>query len=158
MEFGPLFNLNPRTRVSEYVTIVQWTTDTWLPSLGSLHVHHYLFALLLWDLAFFVPLASHAFPFPSSLANSQKFSLSLMEMLSQSNVLLVLSPSASTKSSSQNSQPISGSSSIWAVSISIPQTSSLTNILGKAFIAKPWLAVSPLDDPLYADATEGDKQ
>ncbi|KAF9046974.1 hypothetical protein BDP27DRAFT_1373948 [Rhodocollybia butyracea] len=60
---------------------------------------------------------------------------------------------------SQNSQPISsGSCSIWVVPISIPLTSSLANVLGKAFAAKPWLAASPVDELSYADATEGDKQ
>ncbi|KAF9060787.1 hypothetical protein BDP27DRAFT_1339093 [Rhodocollybia butyracea] len=124
-------------------------------------------ALLLWDLAFSVLLASHTFALPS-LANNQKATVTLVEALSQSNVLLVLSPPASTTSAnsssqksrkSQNSQPISsGSSSIWAVPVSIPQPSSLANALGKAFAAKPWLAASPVDEPSYADATEGDKQ
>ncbi|KAF9059609.1 hypothetical protein BDP27DRAFT_1371337 [Rhodocollybia butyracea] len=45
-----------------------------------------------------------------------------------------------------------------SVTISIPRTSSLANVLGKAFAGKSWLAASPLNEPSYADATEGDKQ
>ncbi|KIK64736.1 hypothetical protein GYMLUDRAFT_240697 [Collybiopsis luxurians FD-317 M1] len=128
------------------------SAETAILSLGSSHIllggftgppSNREIVLLLWDLSFSVLLSSRTLPLPSNVS-SDKVSITLVDALSSSSILLLLSPITTATSDRRKSQSRSGNSTstVWIVPMTVPSTSSIANALGRASAATPWLAVN----------------
>ncbi|KAJ3806808.1 hypothetical protein F5876DRAFT_80319 [Lentinula aff. lateritia] len=104
--------------------------------------------LLFWDLSFSVLLASRTLPLPPYTTN-EKVSITLVGALSSSNVLLLISPTSVISGRRQSQGQSSFSSTVWAVPVTVPPSSSIANAIGRAAAATPWLAVSDAQDDLH---------
>lgn len=94
--------------------------------------------LLLWDLRYSVVLASQKVPIPSTILSGKdgRIRLSLLTATS-SQAIIVLSPTASTIKSSQGT---TSRSSVLAVPLTVPSTSSIANAMGRASATQLWVA------------------
>ncbi|KAK1220702.1 hypothetical protein PQX77_016528 [Marasmius sp. AFHP31] len=95
-------------------------------------------ALLLWDLQFSVLLASRIVPIPSNVAGDT-LAISLVDAMSSSNVLLVLTPSAFHPERRKSSGNTSATSTVLVIPIVVPPSSSVANAMGRASAGVPWL-------------------
>ncbi|KAJ7221708.1 hypothetical protein GGX14DRAFT_670888 [Mycena pura] len=100
--------------------------------------------LLLWDLQYSVLLASHMLAIPSTLSNLPKLTMTLSLTASASpQALLVLSPPAADAPNKSAER-----SSIFAVPLTVPKMSTISNAMGRAAAGTQWLDLPPADEAL----------
>ncbi|KAJ7063545.1 hypothetical protein C8F01DRAFT_1133448 [Mycena amicta] len=111
------------------------TLNTSLALLAAVTSSPRSIVLLLWDLQYSVLLASHSFPIPSTLSSLPKISiaLSLTTSASQQALLILSAPP------SDSAPPKSARSSIFAVPLMFPKSSTLGNAMGRAGAGAQWL-------------------
>ncbi|KAJ8087113.1 hypothetical protein PM082_005941 [Marasmius tenuissimus] len=95
-------------------------------------------ALLLWDLQFSVLLASRTIPIPSNIV-SDKLAITLVDAMSSSNVLLVLTPSVPHPERRKSSGNTSATSTVLVIPVVVPPSSSVANAMGRASAGIVWL-------------------
>ncbi|KAJ3992530.1 hypothetical protein F5050DRAFT_1579367 [Lentinula boryana] len=137
--------------------------ETSVISLGSSHVllagltgsaSNREVVLLFWDLSFSVLLASRTLALPPNLTGGN-VSVTLVDALSSSNVLLLLSPTSLTSDRRQSQSQSPSVSSVWVIPVTVPPNSSIANALGRAAAAAPWLVTGhPPDDLHDAEKTK----
>nr|GAT53704.1 predicted protein [Mycena chlorophos] len=93
--------------------------------------------LLLWDLQYAVLLASHTFSIPSALSSLPQISITASVTQSSSPQALLLLSAASGDSA----PPKSARSSIFAVPITCPNSSTLGSAMGRAAAGAQWLTL-----------------
>ncbi|KAJ7273087.1 hypothetical protein C8J57DRAFT_1128769 [Mycena rebaudengoi] len=100
--------------------------------------------LLLWDLQYSVLLASHVLAIPSALSHLPQLSLTLRLVNATSpQALLILSPASADAQAKTTSR-----SSILVVPLTVPETSTIGNAMGRASAGAQWLVPSPAADTL----------
>ncbi|KAF7294700.1 hypothetical protein MIND_01007200 [Mycena indigotica] len=93
--------------------------------------------LLIWDLQYSVLLASQSFAIPSTLSGLTSISIAIQLTKSTSpQALLIVSPPLS-----DSAPPKSTRSSIFAVPLTFPKSSTLSNAMGRASMDNQWLEV-----------------
>ncbi|KAG8820938.1 hypothetical protein FRC17_009978 [Serendipita sp. 399] len=100
-------------------------------------------AILLWDVQYSVLLSEHRLPTPSNLSSLARETLRLQLIhCNDAQSLLIITPDLSLNRPSQ--LPAGAKSNVLLIPHTVPQKSSLANVIGKADAGKAWLA--PLED------------